>query len=144
MANDRSVRTYGGKFISITFGAIIMTGFVDGDFLAITGEDVFVAREGADGSEDRVNTSKTGRDVDVTLMKTSITNDVLSTAFEIDINTNQGKQPFLAKDLNGTMSMFSEQAYIKKKVDVTLGDGAPAVTWNFRCPQTVFNPGSNL
>jgi len=144
MANDGSVRTYSPKEISITWGEIIFTGFADGDFLAISGEDGFESREGSDGSEDRVNKNKLGRNVDITIMKTSITNDALYAAFETDRLSNNGKKPLFIKDLNGTMQLTSAQAYIKKIPDTTLGDSAGNITWNFRAPQAVFNPGSNL
>lgn len=144
MANDGSVRTYSPKEISITWGEIIFTGYADGDFLAIAGEDGFESREGADGSEDRVNKNKLGRDVDITLMKTSITNDALYAAYETDRTTNAGKKPLFIKDLNGTLQLTSAQAYLKKLSDLTLGDSAGTITWNFRAPQATYIPGSNL
>ena len=144
MANNRSVATYDPKAISITFGNIIFYGYADGDFLEITGEDGFESREGSDGSEDRINKNKIGKDVNITLMSTSITNDALYSAYNTDSSTNAGKKPLYVKDLNGTMRLFSEQAYIKKLPDKTSGDSAGSVTWNLRAPQAEYIPGSNL
>lgn len=144
MANDRVLRTYDPKKVAITFGAIIFTGFADGDFFEVTGEDEFEMREGADGSEDRINKNKTGKDVNITLMATSITNDALTAVFNVDRNTNTGVQALTIKDGNGTMLLFSAQAYIKKAPDKTGGDSLGSITWNFRAPQATWNPGSNL
>lgn len=144
MAFDANLRTYDPKQISITWNGIIFTGFADGDFLEITGEDGFEMREGADGSEDRVNKNKRGKDVNITLMNTSITNDALAAAYESDQLSNNGKGPLNIKDLNGTMILFSEQAYIKKNADKSLSDSAGTITWNLRAPNAIYNPGSNL
>lgn len=144
MANDTVLRTYDPKKISIVWGTIIFTGFADGDFLEIAGEDGFEMRKGADGSEDRTNKNETGKDVNITLMSTSITNDALSAKYEEDRTTNAGYAQLSIKDNNGTMVLFSERAYLKKNADKTLGDSAGTITWNFRAPQAIYTPGSNL
>lgn len=144
MASDRTTRTLDPKLISIIYGAHIITGFADGDFVSVTTEDNFVARTGADGSEDRVNANKTGADVELTLMGTSLSNDALTTYFETDKAGNAGKKPLFIKDLNGTMIVHSEQAYIKKRADKTVGDSPGTVVWSIRAPQATYIPGSNL
>lgn len=144
MANDRILRTYDPKAVVITFGGITFTGYPEGDFFEVTGEDGFESREGADGSEDRINKNKLGKNVNITLMATSITNDALSAIYKLDVETNQGKLPLSIIDLNGTMSLFSAQAYIMHDGDKTGGDSLATVTWNFRAPQCEWNPGSNL
>lgn len=144
MANDRILRTYDPKQIAITFGAIIFTGYADGDFLEITGEDGFEFREGADGSEDRINKNKNGKDINITLMQSSITNDALSAVFLVDTTTNQGIFPLVIKDLNGTTTLFSGQAYIKKLPDKTFGDSLGTITWNFRAVQSNYFVGGNI
>lgn len=144
MARDTAVRTFDPNKVSITFLGNIITGFADGDFVEITGEDGFEMRKGAAGDEDRINKNETGRDVNITLMKTSITNDVLSAIYEQDAVDNNGKGPLTIKDLNGTTLLYSAQAYIKKPADMTMGDSLGTVVWNFRAPQSTYNVGGNL
>jgi len=143
MAVDKILRTFDPKKISITFLNIIVTGIAEGDFVESTGEDGFEMRKGSAGDEDRVNKNETGRDVNITLMNTSITNDAFSAAFAADAANNTGKGPLTIKDLNGTTLLFSSQAYIKKKADWTRGDSAGTTVWNFRAPQVVENVGGN-
>jgi len=144
MALDPKLRTYDPKLVALSFKGAIVTGYTDGDFIAVTNDDGFESRTGADGSEDRVNKNITGVNVDVTLMGSSITNDVFNVFYEIDKATNLGYGAFSIKDLNGTMLLTSGEAYITKKADKSLGNGVGSVTWTFRCPQAIYNPGSNL
>jgi hypothetical protein len=144
MANDRILRTYDPKMITITFGSVIMTGFADGTFAEVTGEDLFEATTGADGSEDRVNTNQTGVDVSITLKQTSITNDALSTIVNSDKQNNDGVKPFTIKDQRGSTLVFSAQAYIKKHPDLTRSRTSEGHTWEFRLTQITQISGGNL
>ena len=144
MAVDTAVRTFDPKKLVITFKGNIFTGFADGDVVEITGEDGFESRKGSAGDEDRINKNETGRDVNITLMQTSITNDVLSAIYEDDAVNNTGKGPLSIKDLSGTSVLYSAQAYIKKKADTTKGDSLGNYVWNFRAPQSTYNVGGNL
>ena len=144
MAIDSTVRTYDPKRISITFLGNIITGFADGDFVEITGEDGFEMRKGAAGDEDRINKNETGRDVNITLMQTSISNDVLTAAHQVDVISNDGKGPLQVKDLNGNSILYSAQAYIKKTADQTRGDSLGTIVWNFRAPHAIYDVGGNL
>lgn len=149
MANNGIVGNYDAKFITITYttiatGAIIMSNFTDGDYFAITSEDGFEFRVGADGSEDRINKNITGVSVDLTLMKTSLTNTLLSAAFTVDALTNLGKGSFMMKDLLGVDFINSGQAYITKRADFSLGNSPGSITWNFRLPQAIVIIGGSL
>ena len=141
---DTAVRTYDPKKIAITFRGNIITGIADGDFVEITGDDGFEMRKGAAGDEDRINKNETGKDVNVTLMQTSISNDILSAIYESDAINNDGKGPLQIVDLNGTSILYSAQAYIKKSPDTTKGDSLGTTVWNFRAPQATYVPGGNL
>jgi len=144
MALDPVVRTYDPKQQQLSINGAIFTGFPDGTFMSVSTADSFEEREGADGTEERINKNSTGVTVEITLMKTSPTNDVLYALEKLDRLTNLGKGPFLWKDTFGTGILSSSQAYIKKKADMELGNSLGDVTWTIRCPQADFNPGSNL
>ena len=144
MAVDTKVRTYDPKKHVITFLGNIITGFSDGDFIEITGDDGFEMRKGAAGDEDRINKNETGKNMNVTLMQTSISNDILSSIYESDAINNDGKGPLQMVDLNGTAVLYSAQGYLKKNADTTKGDSLGNTVWNFRAPHATYNPGSNL
>lgn len=146
---DPVVRTYDSKSISMSFSTsiqdVIMSGrgLPDGDFLAITFPDTFEGIDGADGGHDRVNMNNNTADVVITLKKTSPANEELSTIHETDKTSNTGVGSLNIVDLNGTMYLKSQQAYITKRTDVTFGKGIPAVAWNFKAPLAVWNTGYN-
>ncbi len=144
MANSGVLKTYDPKKVSVTFGSIVFTDFAEGSFIEITGEDNFESVEGADGSENRINKNKNGKDVNITLSQASITNDALTAAFLVDKNNNNGIKPLTIKDLNGTTLFFSSQSYIKKEPDMTFSDSLETRQWNFRAPQATITVGGNL
>lgn len=147
---DPVVRTYDSKAIAMSFNTPIQdviisgTGLPDGDFLAITAPESFAGEDGADGTHDRVNLNNNTLTVEITLKKSSVTNTLLSAIHQTDKLTNLGKGALNIVDTNGTMFLKSDQAYITKYADVTLGKGIAAVTWTFMAPNAKYNVGNNL
>ena len=147
---DPIVRTYDSKAISMSFttpaGVAIMSGsgLPDGDFLAISCPDTFEGIDGADGGHDRVNMNNNTLDLEIILKKTNPVNDILTTIHETDKVLNTGKGALNIVDTAGTMFCKSQQAYITKRPDVSLGKSMPTVTWSFKVPNALYNPGSNL
>lgn len=142
--NSGILKTFDPKKVVVTWGGIVMTDYANGTFVEITQEDNYEPVEGADGSENRVNKNRNGADCTITLMQQSATNDLLSTAFLIDKNTNTGVKPFLIKDLHGTSLYFSQAAYIKKLADASEADSVSNRQWVFRLTQVVGYVGGNL
>jgi hypothetical protein len=147
---DPVVRTYDSKAISMSFytpaGNVIVSGsgLPDGDFLSITCPDSFEGNDGADGGHDRTNMNNNTIDVEITLKKTSLANETLSTIHETDRLLSTGKGVFNIVDLNGTMYCKSQQAYITKRPDLSMGKSMPTITWTFKFPNAQYNPGYNL
>ncbi len=127
---DPIVRTYDPKLIIITFGVIPVTGYAEGTFVNIAGAgDAFEKTRGADGGVDRVNKNQADYRVTITLKQTSITNDLLSAAFNADRLTNVGKKALLIKDLNGTTLFSAAQAWIAKDPDDEFSDTMSNREW---------------
>lgn len=142
--NDGQTRTYDPKQIVMTLGGILFTGYVEGTFVDIEKEDGFKEDIGADGTENRTNTNKTGATVTVTLQQQSITNDELSSLYNTDILSNTGKRPFTMKDLNGTTFVFSKNAYIMKQPKIANGGTAGPREWKIRLPNVTTLVGGNI
>jgi hypothetical protein len=137
-------KTYDPSKINITFLGVIITDFADGDFVSVTFPERFTPVEGADGSENRINTGKKGCDVTITIQRASSTNDLLSALHITDAATNTGKGSLSIKDLNGTSLLFSAQAYIKKFADSADGNSMGTRAWEIRAPFATVNIGGNL
>lgn len=142
--NDGVTRTYDPKLIIVTLGGIMFTGFASGTFLDIDKEDGFKEDVGADGTENRTNTNKTGALATVTLQQQSITNDQLTALYNEDIMLNTGKRPFTVKDGNGTTFVYSKNAYIMKLPKISEGDSAGSREWKIRLPNVTTLVGGNI
>ena len=142
---DPIVRTYDPKFIVITFGAIIFTGFAEGTFVQVVRNgDKFEKSKGADGSIDRVNKNAFDFRVTATLKQTSLTNDLLSVVSESDALTNLGMLPLTIKDLKGTTLFFAPQAWVAKDPEDEYSDSLSPRTWEFDTGVATKFTGGNI
>jgi hypothetical protein len=132
MAADPNVRTYDPKKVVVTFGTVIVSGYGEGTFIAVTQNgDSFEKQRGADGGVDRVNKNASDYSVVLTLKQTSLVNDLLSALSIADKLSNAGKLPLTVKDLNGTSLFFAEQAWIAKEPDPENSDSMSNREWRF-------------
>ena len=141
--NDGQTRTYDPKLIIITFGGVPITGY-SGTFVTIEKGDNFKEDEGADGTENRSNISKSGALCTLVLLQQSLTNDQLDAIAETDALSNNGKKPFTLKDLNGTTFVFCRNAYIMGKAKIQRGNEASPVEWKIRLPNVQMKNGGNI
>jgi len=144
MANDLTLKTYDPKKITITFGPILVVGFMSGTFFNATTGEAFELVVGADGTTNRVNKNVTSKEVTITIMQTSITNDLFTVQHLLDKETNAGVLPLTVKDNNGTSLFFSPYAYIMGEPDITYSDGIEGREWKLTCSQTVTYIGGNV
>jgi hypothetical protein len=129
---DLIARTYDPKFVTVTFGPVIISGFAEGTFVNVARNgDLFEKSRGADGSVDRVNKNARDGRVTVTLKQTSRTNDQLSLIAEQDLLSNTGKYPLTITDKLGTTFVFAAQAWIAKDPDPDLADSLSNREWIF-------------
>jgi len=142
--NDLQTRSYDPKQVIMTFGGITVTGYISGTFIEVEKEDGFKEDVGADGTENRTNTNKTGANLKVSIQQQSLTNDQFSAVHEADIKSNTGKAPLTIKDGNGTTLVYSKQAYIKNYAKINYGESATGREWNFRLPNVGILVGGNL
>jgi hypothetical protein len=133
--------------VQVAFAAIPVQGYADGDFLTITYEtDAFSDVAGTDGEVARSKTNDRRATVEIILMSTSPTNDLLSAVHLADINTpgGAGVGAFLVTDLNGTSLFTAGNAWVQKAPDVTYGREANERTWTLRVDSLVAFTGGNL
>lgn len=137
---------YDPKMVFITLGAIALDGFADGTFVKVTSdEDAFSLKTGADGESTRVRTNNNAATIEITLMQSSIANDLLSALHNIDRNIpgGGGVQPFMLKDALGRTLHVAEQAWVQKRPDAEYGLEAATRTWLLRTNNLIpFDGGS--
>jgi hypothetical protein len=120
---DFTVRTYDPERIKGSLGVIPLSGYADGTYITIARQgDAFEARQGADGTVDRINKRNKHFLVTITLMQTSQVNNLLSAQLIADIESNTGVVPLEIVDLNGTTLFFARAAWIQKDPDDEFAD----------------------
>lgn len=114
----------------ITVGAISVVQFAAGTFIkASFNEDLYSLEIGADGGGCRVrNANESGR-FEITLLKSSPTNDLFSALAILDRQSGLGIVPVQVKDLSGTAVANAEHAWVVKPADIERGKELGDVTW---------------
>jgi hypothetical protein len=125
-----SVKTYDPKQGVLTVGGFPISGFADGTYIMATRQqDGFVSSAGADGEIARAKSNDKRTDLTITLMQTSLSNDVLSGIAQYDERTGKGVVPVAYKDLSGTTTIFSGSGWVRKLPDVERSKEISNVEW---------------
>ena len=136
MANDTDLfSNYSPDLIVITWGSIVFAGMADGTFVtAERSEDAYSLKVGATGAQTRVRSLNLSGSVKVTLQQSSLTNDLLSAAYEEDQAFNTFiTLPIMIKDLNGNTLIHATNSWIKKLPTVEYGKDLTNREWTFEC-----------
>jgi hypothetical protein len=125
------VRTWDPTKFVMTVGANTLQSFAAGTFIkAAYNEELFMLEVGSDGvSNCRIrNANESGR-FEITLLKSSPSNDVLSALALLDRATGQGVVPCQVKDGSGTAVALGQNSWIVKPADLERGKELGDVTW---------------
>lgn len=129
-----AVKTYDPKGVSLIVGGHIVQGYADGSFVKVSrNEDMFSTKIGADGEPSRTKSNNKSGLLEITLLQSSASNDVLSGYALADELSNSGQVPVMVKDNNGTSIYVSEAGWIKKMPDAELGKELGERTWIIEC-----------
>jgi len=124
------VKTYDPKKCLVIIGGVPMSGFGEDTFVAVArDEDAFTKVVGADGEVSRSKSANRAGSLTLTLMQTSLSNDVLSALAAADELDGRGVVPVLIKDLTGTTTLFAAHGWIRKVPDVELGKDIGTREW---------------
>lgn len=140
-------KTYDPKQIIVTFGGIIAQGFADGTFLSVSfNEDQFALTVGADGEGARAKSNNNSARIELTLMQTSITNDLLSAVRRADASLpgRAGVLPLQIRDVLGTTLYEAMDCWIVKSPDVEFSKEISERTWILETDYLFDFVGGNL
>lgn len=114
----------------ITVGSDTITEFAPSTFIkADFDEDQYSKEIGADGAGCRIRNANQGGYFEITLLKSSLSNDVLSALAVLDRATAQGVVPVQVKDMNGTAVAAAAHAWITRIPALERGKELGDVTW---------------
>lgn len=140
-----ALSTYSPSDVTITLaGMHAVTGYADGTFVRITKDmKPFSKVRAMDGEMARMYFDDAGYKVELTLMQSSGTNNILSMLYNVDTVTHMGKFPLFIKDGRGQTSFLAATAWIEQIPEVTFGSTLETRTWIFGCSDVVLNIGGN-
>lgn len=112
---------------SVTFMGALIKGIQS---IKITrDEDSYMKQIGAAGDGARIKNLNKAGSVELVLMQTSFSNDVLSGAQQLDELSGTGHGALLVKDLNGGTFAIATEAWVKKPVEAELGKELKDRAW---------------
>lgn len=128
-------KKYNSAEVYITFGESRLTGYADGDFLAVSlASDQYTQTVGSDGHTTRNRTNNLSGTATVTLQHTSDSNAVLLAAFKQDelgrgSNEGAGIKTLQVKDFGGNTLLTMQNAWVMKAPDVSFSREASTREW---------------
>ena len=127
--------TYDPKKVTVVFGLDTLADFGPDSMVKVTreGED-FEVKQGAAGYTEWTNKNIAIHTIEVTLMQTSPSNDILSTALIADRSGNAGQNTITITDnsTGGTSKITLTGARIVKSPEVSFGATGKELTWTFK------------
>jgi hypothetical protein len=140
------IKTYDPTAVTVSFGALILSGFADGTFVTVSrSNDAFTKVSGADGTVSRAKSADRSGEVTVVLQSTSPSNLLLSAiALEDEVITSGvGVLPLVVKDAEGSSVYFAGSAWIRKTPDGEFSKEITDRTWIFDTGQLDMLAGGN-
>ena len=128
----------------IIAGLIDLEGFTEGSFVSIRRDKpLFISRESADGQVSRTRVGGNTYTVELDLMSTSESNEMLTRLSLIDHSTHVVKFPLYIKDSLGSTLLFSTTAWIEQHPDTAFSTTVTSRKWMIKCSQATLHIGGN-
>jgi Protein of unknown function (DUF3277) len=120
--------------VIITFAGNQLSGFMTGTFItADRAEDGFSIVVGPDGLATRIQNRDQHGSVQFTCQQTSASNDILASLHQQDLLFGTGIGELQVKDLNGTILVHAESAWVKKFPKITYAKEMEGREWTIDC-----------
>ncbi len=133
MAKTHDIRRW-----TLIVAGIPVTGFGEGDAfdLAFDSDD-WDLTVGADGEGARSYLANRAGTLTITLMATSLSNDAMNAARQLDAATGQAQFPVLIKNFSGTEKWAAARAWVQGPAGVSVGGTVGTREWVIRSDEWV-------
>lgn len=140
-----SLNTYSPSDVIVSVAGLhTVVGYAGETFIKIIkSARPFEKARAMNGEISRLYTEDSTYRLELTLMQSSPTNNVLSMLYNIDAATRVGKFPLFIKDGRGQTTFLSATTWIEQIPDVTFSGGMEMRTWIFGCADASLNIGGN-
>lgn len=125
-----SVKTYNAADVDVIFNGHVVSGKADGTFVTIArNNQSWNLAVGSDGEGARAKSNDKSGTVTVTVMQSSITNDLFSGFSLADELNGDGVGALLVKDRSGRTLCAAETAWIQKPADAAFAREIESREW---------------
>lgn len=140
-----NLTTYSPSDIVVSLaGMHTVVGYADGTFVRILKEmKPFEKQRSMGGEISRIYSQDDAFKVELSLMQSSGSNNILSMLYNIDIATRVGKFPLIIKDSRGQTNFVALTAWVEQVPDVTFSKNLEVWTWTFGCTEATLMIGGN-
>jgi hypothetical protein len=138
------LKTYDPARCVITFGPAKIEGFGE-EMISITFPVMFTRVEGVDGEVARGKSNASALDIELTLLQTSLSNDVLAASFTLDVAAPSGAPlPFFFSDLDGGDFVIAPGAWVVQTPQL-VNKGAPGMRkWKIHTGPSQYKLGGHV
>lgn len=145
MADKGILSHYSPEDVTISIAGLMnIEGYAEGSFVSITRDaPLFETVESADGRISRVKRPSKTHTVEITLMGTAESNELLTRLSLIDHNTLVAKFPLMIKDNLGGTVFFSASAWVESLPVTQFSTTVTDRTWRLKCAQATLFVGGN-
>lgn len=141
---DPFFRTYQPDLVSVTFGALIMTGFAQDSMITVARKTpTWTSTVGSQGYVTRAKTLDRRGDITITLDMSSPSNDDLMSLFNADEKTGKGALSFIMVDGSGSTVVSAPAAWIVQPATIEMGGAITARQWTFEAANLEMYVGGN-
>lgn len=138
------VKTFDPKKVNIIIGASFLTGYADGRFITTKrASDMWNKKVGASGEVARAKSNDLSGEIEIVLLQSSSSNDILSALATLDELTNTGIVPLLIQDMSGTTLAAAKSCWVKKKPDSEMSKEVGERTWILDTDELEYFIGGN-
>lgn len=143
MANP-SFATYDPKDVHVIIDGNPISGYADGTFLSVEfDEQQWNKVTGADGHTARSKTNNYAGKVTVTLLATSVGNDVMNSLWQRDRRNNSGAVPLIVRDSQGRTVWSAQYAWVQQMPTQDFSKDTESREWVIDCADLAGSIGGN-
>lgn len=145
MSRKNILATYSPEDVSVTLAGIgSIEGYTEGTFISVSKDTpYFTTKESSDGVVSRVAHKSGLYTVQLTLMGTAESNQLLTRLAQLDNSTHIIKFPLFIKDSLGSTLLFSTSTWIETNPTTDFSLEVDNRVWSFKCAKASLNIGGN-
>lgn len=121
------VYTYDPSQVKLNIAGYIITGMMD--VTVSPNKPAFTIKQGIRGRNTRVNSRDTSAELTISILQTSISNDILSAIVESDRQLMTGRLEVSLTDASGTTFVASDEAFVESIPSAQFGREMQNRSW---------------